>query len=58
VPGELETAFRINETILRHLTVLVEGPMPTKKLGEGTEGVQAMPVPMPTVAAETTHEQA
>lgn len=27
VPGKLESAFRINENILRHLTVLVEGPL-------------------------------
>lgn len=27
VPGKLESAFRINENVLRHLTVLVEGPL-------------------------------
>ena len=29
VPNELDAGFRINEAVLRHLTVLVEGPLPT-----------------------------
>jgi len=28
VPNELDAGFRINESVLRHLTVLVEGPLP------------------------------
>jgi small subunit ribosomal protein S6 len=44
VPGELEAAFRINESILRHLTVLVEGPLPTRKSGEEQETAEAVPV--------------
>ena len=45
VPGELEAGFRINETILRHLTVLVEGPLPTKKAGETQDAAAAVMVP-------------
>lgn len=55
VPGELETAFRINESILRHLTVLVEGPLPIKKEGEGLEVAQAVAVPAGT--RETADEK-
>jgi small subunit ribosomal protein S6 len=51
VPGELETAFRINESILRHLTVLVEGPLPTQKTGEGLEAVQAVAAPVDAAVA-------
>jgi small subunit ribosomal protein S6 len=34
VPGKLESMFRINENILRHLTVLVEGPLSLRRAGE------------------------
>ena len=59
VPGELEAAFRINEAILRHLTVLVEGPLPTRKTGEDQTATDAIPVPevapapAPVAAPET-----
>jgi small subunit ribosomal protein S6 len=35
VPAKLESMFRINENILRHLTVLVEGPLTPRRYGEG-----------------------
>jgi hypothetical protein len=63
VPGELEAAFRINESILRHLTVLVEGPLPMRKSGEEQDTTAAVPVvastpapapaPAPVAAPET-----
>ena len=34
VPGSLESMFRINENILRHLTILVEGPLASKRSAE------------------------
>lgn len=55
VPGELETAFRINESILRHLTVLVEGPLPTQKTAEGLDAAGATTAPVDAVVA--TDEQ-
>jgi len=66
VPGELESMFRINETILRHLTVLVEGPLPKARTAE-TEGeatstvsdpAEPAPAAQPTAAptAATTAE--
>jgi small subunit ribosomal protein S6 len=57
VPGELESMFRINETILRHLTVLVEGPLPKARTAEThgeTDAVApgpAEPAPAPAPAA-------
>ena len=59
VPGELETGFRINEAVLRHLTVLVEGPLPTKKFGEAPEvAAVAVPVAVEDVPdAEVTEEE-
>lgn len=35
VPAKLESMFRINENILRHLTVLVEGPLTSRRYAEG-----------------------
>jgi len=35
VPARLESMFRINENILRHLTVLVEGPLTSRRFSEG-----------------------
>ena len=52
VPGELEAAFRINESILRHLTVLVEGPLPIKKPTEERAAAVAASTPPPTPDAE------
>jgi ribosomal protein S6 len=46
LPGELETGFRINEAILRHLTVLVEGPLPIKKPGEPAEAAAEVAAPV------------
>jgi small subunit ribosomal protein S6 len=42
VPARLESMFRINENVLRHLTVLVEGPLSTRRYGEsqGTDSVR------------------
>jgi small subunit ribosomal protein S6 len=42
VPAKLESMFRINENVLRHLTVLVEGPLTSRRFGEGagTEGAR------------------
>lgn len=37
VPSELERRYRINERLLRHLTVLAESPVPT-------EGGESVPV--------------
>jgi small subunit ribosomal protein S6 len=51
VPGELEAAFRINESILRHLTVLVEGPLPTHKSGEEHAPAEAVLSADPALAA-------
>lgn len=34
VPGKLEAGFHINEAILRHLTVLVEGPLTPTRMPE------------------------
>jgi small subunit ribosomal protein S6 len=54
VPGELDAGFRINESILRHLTVLVEGPLPTaaSTTGVTTEEAVTAPVPAAQPAAE------
>lgn len=53
VPNELDAGFRINETILRHLTVLVEGPLPTTPSEAGAESVgAAAPVAAAPSAAE------
>jgi len=55
VPGKLESAFRINENILRHLTVLVEGPLSTGKSGQAAEEHQAAPTPTePKASPETS----
>ena len=40
VPGKLEAGFRINESILRHLTVLVEGPLASTRMSEVGPGVE------------------
>ena len=48
VPGKLESMFRINENILRHLTVLVEGPLSIRR---GGEPVASAPVAQPAPAA-------
>jgi len=40
VPARLESMFRINENVLRHLTVLVEGPLSTRRYGE-SQGMDA-----------------
>jgi small subunit ribosomal protein S6 len=34
VPGSLESMFRINENILRHLTILVDGPLASTRAAE------------------------
>jgi len=34
VPGSLESMFRINEDILRHLTILVDGPLASTRAAE------------------------
>jgi small subunit ribosomal protein S6 len=44
VPGKLESMFRINENILRHLTVLVEGPLTSKRgVEQATQAAHAAP---------------
>lgn len=66
VPARLESMFRINENILRHLTVLVEGPLPRTRPVDGrTEAYDsetpamepaAESAPEPVAAAETDDE--
>jgi|MudIll2142460700_1097286.scaffolds.fasta_scaffold533824_2 small subunit ribosomal protein S6 len=51
VPGELDAGFRINEQILRHLTVLVEGPLPTQATGTAQETAEAVTAPVPSAPA-------
>ena len=55
--------FRINESVLRHLTVLVEGPLASRRYGEsqGTEVTRddapaPAPEPVPAKAAEPVVE--
>jgi small subunit ribosomal protein S6 len=61
VPGKLESMFRINESILRHLTVLVEGPLTIRRGGdpmapaaeEAPASAAPPAVPKPVEAATT-----
>jgi small subunit ribosomal protein S6 len=55
VPGELDAGFRINESVLRHLTVLVEGPLPTP--GSTGPGRAEEAVVAPVAAPETPEEE-
>ena len=53
VPGQLESMFRINENILRHLTVLVEGPLTSKRgVEQAAQTAQAVPVAPKPAATE------
>jgi small subunit ribosomal protein S6 len=63
VPARLESMFRINENVLRHLTVLVEGPLASRRYGEsqGTEVTRddapaPAPEPAPAKAPESVVE--
>jgi len=66
VPGKLESAFRINESVLRHLTVLVDGPLLTGRAAEeaaaesaAQEGGEAeRPAPSPEARTEEQTERA
>jgi small subunit ribosomal protein S6 len=65
VPGKLESMFRINENILRHLTVLVEGPLtfrrggdPVAPAAEATPAPAAPPAAPEPVKAETAEPAA
>jgi small subunit ribosomal protein S6 len=52
VPGKLESMFRINENILRHLTVLVEGPLTSKRgVEQAAHTAHAAPPPATTEPA-------
>ena len=53
VPGKLEAMFRINENILRHLTVLVEGPLTSKRFAETSTAEAMQPGPLALNEAET-----
>lgn len=56
VPGELDAGFRINEAVLRHLTVLVEGPLPMP--GAPTDGRTETAVTTPATVSEATESDA
>jgi small subunit ribosomal protein S6 len=51
VPARLESMFRINENILRHLTVLVDGPLSSRRYGE-SQGMEMARDDVPAPAAE------
>lgn len=52
VPARLESMFRINENILRHLTVLVDGPLSSRRYGE-SQGMEMARDDVPALAAES-----
>ena len=62
LPRELERRMKINENVLRYLTVRFEGPIPAKreplKPYAQREAAAPAPVAAPVVVAEPTEEEA
>ena len=62
LPRELERRMKINENVLRYLTVRFEGPIPAKreplKPYAQREAAAPAPVAAPVVVAENTEEEA